>query len=136
MKKLVALGLCLLIGLMAAPALAAGKLDVSQENFMVIDSYWVYGYAYARIDNVGDKPIKVNAGVLEIFDANGDPITSTDYMSAYAEYLEPGEYTYASLYAQIEDVPAADVDDYSLTVTGKSDKEYISVRLPVTTDYV
>lgn len=136
MKKLVALVLCLLIGLMAAPALAAGKLEVSQENFWVVDSYWIYGYVYARIDNVGDKPIKVNAGVLEIFDENGDPITSSDYLDTFAEYLEPGEYTYANIYAQIEGVTADAVDDYALTITGKSDKDYISVRLPVETDYV
>ena len=136
MKKTIAIVLCLLIGLMAAPALAAGKLDVSQENFMVIDSYWTYGYAYARIDNVGDKPIMVNAGILEIFDANGDSITSSDYLNAYAEYLQPGEYTYANIYAEIEDAAGADVDDYALTITGKSDKDYVSQRLPVTTDYV
>ncbi len=135
MKKITAIVLCLLIGLMAVPALAAGKLDVSQENFWVVDSYWLYGYTYARIDNVGDKPIKVNAGVLEIFDANGDPITSSDYLNVFAEYLEPGEYTYATIYAQIEDVAADAVDDYSLTITGKSDRDYVSVRLPVTTDY-
>ncbi|HOO90855.1 MAG TPA: FxLYD domain-containing protein, partial [Syntrophales bacterium] len=136
MKKTIAIVLCLLLGLLAAPALAAGKLDVSQENFMVIDSYWTYGYAYARIDNVGDKPIMINAGILEIFDANGDAITSSDYLNPYAEFLQPGEYTYANIYAEITDVAAADVADYSLTITGKSDKDYATLRLPVTTDYI
>ena len=60
-------------------AFCAGKLSVAQENFHVV-SYWgTYGYAFAKVENIGDKPIKVNAGVLEIFDENGDALTSSDY---------------------------------------------------------
>jgi len=135
MKKVLALILALLVLLISVPAFAAGKLSVTQENFIVINSYWMYGYAYARVDNIGDKPIKVNAGVLEIFDTNGDAITSSDYLDAYAEYLQPGEYTYAYIYDEIEDVEESDVDDYMLTITGKSDNDYTTLRLPVTTDY-
>jgi hypothetical protein len=137
MKKILTLVLVMLMAMTTVPAFAAGKLSVTQENFIVADnSYSMYGYAYARLDNVGDKPIKVNAGILEIFDANGDPITSADYLRAYAEYLQPGEYTYAYIYAELLDVDESDVNDYMLTITGKSDSDYISHRLPVTTDYV
>ncbi len=135
MKRILMLVLVLFVVLSAAPAFAAGKLSVTQENFIITNSYGMYGYAYSRIDNVGDKPIKVNAGVLEIFNADGDAITSSDYLREYAEYLQPGEYTYASIYAEIEGVAEADVDDYTLTITGKSDSDYISQRLPVTTEY-
>jgi len=136
MKKIVAIVLCLLISLSFVSAMAAGKIQVTQENFIVTNGYWMYGYAYARIDNVGDKPIKVNAGILEIFDENGDAITSSDYLGAFAEYLQPGEYTYAYIYSEIDGVEESDVDDYMLTITGKSDNDYTSLRLPVTTDYV
>ncbi len=132
MKKVVALVLALTLVLAAVPALAAGKLNVTQENFWFIDGTWDYGYCYARVENSGDKEIKVNAGVLEIYNADGDAITSTDYLSAYAKYLKPGEYTYVKMYAEVEGdvVP----DDHMMTLTGKSDKKETVARLPVTTE--
>lgn len=132
MKKVVSMILAVSICLSLTGAFAAGKLNVVQENFHVIPSYSTYGYAYAKVENSGDKPIKVNAGVLEIYDEAGDAITSTDYMSAHAEYLQPGEYTYVKLYSEIEDGRTA--DDYSLTLTGKSDNENACLRLPCTMD--
>lgn len=135
MKRCVAILAALLLVFGLTNALAAGKLRVTQENFHVIDSYGIYGNAYARIDNVGDKPIKVNAGILEIFDTEGDALTSTDYMSKYAEYLQPGEYTYVSMRTEVKDVEASQIDDYLLTITGKSENKYISQRFPCTTSY-
>ena len=135
MKKILILMLVLSIILCSVPAFAAGKLSVEQENFYVIQSYSVYGYAYAKLVNVGDKPIKVNTGLLEIFNADGDALTSTDYYSDYAEYLQPGEYTYICLYDEIEDVEPSSVDDYMLTVTGKANSDYVTYRFPCTTSY-
>lgn len=135
MKKILVLMMVLAIALCSVPAFAAGKLSVEQENFHVIQSYSVYGYAYAKLANVGDKPIKVNTGLLEIFDADGEALTSTDYYSDYAEYLQPDEYTYIALSDEVEDVEPSDVDDYMLTVTGKADTDYISYRFPCTTSY-
>ena len=136
MKKVLALALALSIILCAVPAFAAGKLSVQQENFHIIKTYRLYGYLYAKVANVGDRPIMVNTGLLEIFNADGDALTSTDSYYAYAKYLQPDEYTYIRLYDEIEDVEASAVDDYMLTVTGKSNKDYVSRRLPVTTSYV
>ena len=137
MRKItLALVLALLVVCITVPAFAAGKLSVTQENFIVTNSYSMYGYVYARIDNVGDKPIKVNAGVLEIFDKDGNAVTSSDYLIAYAEYLKPGEYTYAYIYDEIEGVEESNVDDYMLTITGKSSNDYETMRLPVTTAYL
>lgn len=135
MKKLVALMLALSLVLCSIPALAAGKLSVQQENFHVIKDYRLYGYVYAKVSNVGDRPIKVNTGLLEIFNADGDALTSTDSFSAYAKYLQPGEYTYMKLYDEIENAESSDVDDYMLTVTGKSSNDYISKRLPCVSAY-
>ena len=135
MKKILVFVLVLLMMMSSMTAFAAGKLRVTQENFILTNSYSMYGYAYARIDNVGDRPIKVNAGILEIFDTNGNAITSSDYLRGYAEYLQPDDYTYAYIYTSIEDVEESAVDDYMLTITGKSDTSYISQRLPVTTEY-
>ena len=129
MKKLACLLLAFVLCLGSMSAFAAGKLSVTKENFHYVTSYWNYGYTYAKVENVGDKPIKVNAGVLEIYDANGEVLTSADYVQAYATYLQPGEYTYVEMYDELEDgqIP----DDYMMTLTGKSENEQIAYRLPV-----
>lgn len=130
MKKAIAFLLALSMCFICTAGMAAGKLNVAQENFHVVEGTWSYGYVYAKVENVGDKPIKINAGVLEIYDGDGAAITSTDYMSAYAAYLEPGVYTYIKMSDEIEgEGKAAKVADHMLTVTGKSDNTDKTVRL-------
>lgn len=111
----------------------AGKLSVLQENFYVIPSWWTTCYAYAKVENVGDKPIKINAGILEIYDENGDVITSNDYISAYAAFLKPGEYTYVEINTGIDTITKP-VGDYMMTLTGKSDNSSVCLRLPCETE--
>lgn len=129
MKKIACILIALVLCLGTMSAFAAGKLSVTQENFHYVTSFWNYGYAYAKVENVGDKPIKVNAGVLEIYDANGEVLTSADYVQAYATYLQPGEYTYVEMYDELEEgqVP----EDYMMTLTGKSENSKMALRLPV-----
>lgn len=131
MKKIVAILLCVLLLSVSTTTHAAGKLSVEQENFIVVNGYSNYGYAFAKVSNGGDKPIKINAGVLEIYNEAGDVLTSSDYLSAYAEYLEPGEYTYVKMYSKIETGTAS---DYTLTLTGKTDNSKRTMRLPAETD--
>ena len=129
MKKIVCLMLAAVLCIAAIPAMAAGRLNVVQENYHYVGGFMNYVYAYAKVENKGDRPIKVNAGVLEIYDAAGEVLTSTDYENAYATYLQPGEYTYVQMYEDLEDgqVPA----DYMMTLTGKSENDKIAFRLPV-----
>lgn len=131
MKKVISFVLCVLLLSVSAVTYAAGKLSVVQENFQVISNYSTYAYAYAKVSNEGDKPIKINAGVLEIYDEAGDVLTSSDYLYAYAEYLEPGEHTYVMMRSEIETGTAT---DYALTLTGKTDNTKRTYRLPVETD--
>lgn len=127
--------LAIVLTLLSCPAMAAGKMAVNQENFHVTDSYSVYGYAFARVENTGDKPVEFSAGLLEIYDDGGDTLTSTDYMNCFPSTLQPGEYGY--IYAS-DDIDTVDtfsqVDDYMLTVTGKSGDDNV-VRYPVVGDY-
>lgn len=132
MKKVVALLLALVLCFSCVSAMAAGKLNVVQENTHYVTSYSNYFYAYAKVENSGDKAIKVNAGVLEVYNADGDAITSSDWISSHARYLEPGEYTYVSVYESIEEGQTP--DDYSLTITGKADKSYANQRFATVTD--
>ncbi|MDD2649298.1 MAG: FxLYD domain-containing protein [Eubacteriales bacterium] len=133
MKKLLSIALALCLTLTATAALAAGKLNVVQEDFHVVGTSYVYGHAYAKVENSGDKPIKINSGVLEIYDGDGNPITSVDYMNAYARYLAPGEYTYVRMSSDIAEGQAANVSDYMMTLAGKSDNSTHDLRLPVET---
>lgn len=135
MKKIIALVLSLVVLLMAFPGFAAGKISVEDEFFYAVESYSLYGYAFAKVSNVGNKPIKVHAGILEVFDKEGDTITSTDSLRAYAEYLQPDEYTYIKMQTELENVTVDDVDDYLLTITGKSDSNYETRRFPCTAEY-
>ena len=135
MKKLSIVALILVLCLLATGAMAAGKISVDQENFHVVPSYSTYAYAYAKVSNTGNKPTKLNAGLLEILDEDGEAITSEDYVRAFAEYLQPGEYTYCYLYSRLEDDQVEHVDDYQLTLTGKSDKDTVVTKLPVEVEY-
>lgn len=132
-KHLLVIFVCLLCSISVC-GLAAGKLSVTQENFHLIDMFAAYGYLYAKVENIGDKPIKVNAGLLEIYDENGDPLTSTDYINAHAKYLEPGAYTYVTTQERI-DAGIEAVDDYMFTISGKSDKETAMVTFPCEARY-
>lgn len=128
MKKIVCVILIAVLCVAAIPAMAAGRLNVVQENYHYIGGWGRYVYAFAKVENSGDRPIKVNAGVFEIYDADGEVLTSTDYENAYATYLQPGEYTYVKMYEDLEEgqVP----DDYMMTLTGKSDNSKIALRIP------
>lgn len=132
MKRAIAVLCTLTICFAFATASAAGKLNVVQEDFHYVESYWNYGYVYAKVENVGDKPIGINAGVFEIYDEAGSAITSSDYLNAYACYLNPGEYTYVEMYAENQDAGVKPCD-YMLTVTGKSNNSKTCLRLPCET---
>ena len=130
-KRFIALLLTIACVLFAICASAAGKLTVTQEAFFVRPylSYFA-GEVYAEVSNTGDKPVSFNGGLLELFDPNGDSIESTNLYSCYPEVLEPGEtgYLYVSQYVE-EATNKQDIDDYSLTVTGKSQSDKKTVRL-------
>lgn len=134
MKKVLAMILALAMLLCSASALAAGKINVSDESFVVTDGYSTYAYIYARVENTGDKAIKVNDGLFEVYDADGNAIGTRDWVNKFAEYLQPGESTYVYTYTSLDGKTSADVDDYAFTVSGKSDNSSTSVRLPVSTD--
>ena len=135
MKKMALVFLVCMMICACASGLAAGKLRVEEENFYAIEEYSaIYGYVFARVENVGDKPIMINACIMEVFDEAGDPITSTDSYNSYVRYLAPDEYTYLRLSGKIEGIASPEgADDYMLTVTGKSKMNYTAYRLPCTT---
>lgn len=126
--------LMLLLTLMIHPVFAAGKLSVVQEKFYVLP-YLSYhaGYLFVEVKNIGDKPVEFNGGLLELYGTDGDSIESTNYMSCYPKFLDPGETGFMYLSKSVKEATDKSyIDDYLLTVTGKGAKELLVTRL--TTD--
>lgn len=105
-------------------ASAAGKVSVTHENYITVDNWGTWSYVYARVENIGDKPIEYSAGLFEIYDTNGDTLSSTSYLQVHGIVLQPGEYAYIHASELLdESLTAADVDDCMLTVTAKNGSE-------------
>ncbi len=137
MKGVKTITLVMLVMLISVPALAAGRLNVTQENYYTLkEGSYFYGYVFAKVENNGNKPIMINNALLEIFDVEGDAITSTDNFSSYARYLDPGDYTYLRMSTSIKDIDTVDVvDDYMLTISGKSSIDKKTIRLNCEYEY-
>ena len=135
MKRMTAILLTVALLLAAVPALAAGKIVVSNERTFITDEGNGQFYVYARLDNKGNKPIQVNAALLEVYDEDGDNIAYTSTYSTWAKSMEPGEYTYIKMVIKLDEGMSEKVDDYALSVTGKSVNDRKTVRLPSTCEY-
>lgn len=121
-KRFFSLCAALLLVLGAAlPASAAGKLSVVEENFVVLPYLDCYaGFVYAQVENVGDKPVAFNGGLLELYDGEGNAVEASDWITCYPKVLEPGEKGYLSVYQKVDEAKEPSyISDYLLTVTGK-----------------
>ena len=125
------LSVLMLVSVCAGAAQAAGKATVTQEAFYVrpyIDYH--AGEIYAEITNTGDKPVIFNGGLIELYNEDGDAIESDNLYRCYPEVLAPGEVGYLYNTTSVQEAVEPDyIDDYALTVTGKSENEKMTVRL-------
>ncbi len=131
MKRMLAITLVLCLIVIASPVtvFAAGKIVSTQENFITLDEWGTNSYVYARIENTGDKPAEYSAGLLEVYDTNGDTLASTSYLNVHGIVLQPGEYAYVDADVSIDEPhSSADVDDYMLTVTAKNGSNSKTLR--------
>ena len=135
-KTIIAFLIVMVFVTMSLQALAAGKMTVTQENFYVISSWGIYGYTFAKVENTGNKPIAYNAGLLEVYDKNGDAIGATTYLECHGQYLQPGEYVYLSGVASLDGIQSvSEQDDYSLTVSGQSNNSYYVKKFDCAAEY-
>lgn len=137
MKKLCCTLIVLALALtMAMPAFAAGKLVVSDETMTVCESYSGYtAYIFAVLENTGDKPVEFNAGLIELLDAEGESIDAEDYLYSYPTILDPGQKAFLREYINVDDADSPDyIDDYTLSVSGKSASENTNVALDCTAE--
>lgn len=134
-RKILALGVALLlIAFSFNGALAMGKLVSTQEKMAVIPYYdtYYYGYVFAELTNSGDKPVEFSSGLMELFDSDGNSLSSTDIYYCYPPVLQPGETGYVYGYSYV-DVPSKEtIADYMLSVTGQGTISQTVTRLEAT----
>lgn len=102
-------------------ALAMGKLESTQENLVVVPYYdtYFYGYVFAEVTNSGDKPVEFSNGLMELFDADGNSLSSTDLYYCYPPVLQPGETGYVYGYSYVDTASGGQISDFMLSVTGQ-----------------
>ena len=120
MKRVLALGMVLVLVTLAIPVLAAGKLVSSQENLYVIPYYdtSVYYNFFAELKNDGDKPVEFSSGLLELYEADGNSLISSDIYYCYPMVLEPGGHAFLSSIEYL-DLGDKTIDDHMLSVMGQ-----------------
>ena len=125
MKKFLRFFLILALVLISTTALAAGKLTATQENLRVLPFYGsYYVYFYAEVTNAGDKTVRYEDGLLELYDAQGDTLESSGWLNMYPKTLEPGETGYLWTTLSLDNIEnPSDVADYALTLVGKGSNE-------------
>lgn len=120
MKRVMALAAVLVLIAFAVPSLAAGKLVSTQENLYVIPYYGTSYNCnfYAELSNEGDKPVEFASGLLELYDADGNSIVSSDVYYCYPMVLAPGEHAF--LFSnQYPDLGDKTVQDHMLSIMGQ-----------------
>lgn len=127
MKKKLLCACALIVALTVSAALAEGRIDISRENYCLNDD-GDRAYVFAKVENNGDAPIRVADSHFELLDAEGKALADTETMKEYADYLQPGEYTYVSADIDLKDVEGT-IADHSLSIKGKDGDKYTSVRL-------
>ena len=125
MKKIFAIVICVM--LLGTAALAEGQLSLSHERY-TLDDDGEHAYVFAKVENVGDVAMKVGDSKFELLDTDGKTLEDTESVKAVADYLQPGESTYAYAVIDLEDVEG-DIADYAFKIDGKEDDKTTSVRL-------
>ncbi len=133
MKKIVSLLLALCLTLCCTAALAAGKLEVTQEAYYAVESYSSYiGYLFAEVTNTGDSNVEFGSGVMEILSESGDVTDTDEIYSCYPSVLAPGQKGYIVNHTYTDATQLSDIADHTLTVVGKTSKEETAAQLDVT----
>lgn len=89
---------------LALPASAAGRLQIVREDLHQLPYYdkTVTCHYFAELTNSGDKPVEFTRGLLELYDADGNSIDSSEITSCYPKVLQPGENAFIGLYRNID----------------------------------
>lgn len=82
----------------------APVVTIQKSTFIVTESYSGYRARYiARIVNENDVPLFVTGGSLKVLGADGAQVAEASYLSnTGSKYLEPGEVSFVSMYADLD----------------------------------
>ncbi|MBQ8072514.1 MAG: hypothetical protein IJ231_01990 [Clostridia bacterium] len=99
----------------ASESASAPELTIVEENFYVRDSYsGQQGVYIAKIQNQTEEPAYLSEGSLTLQDADGNEIGRADYMGITGScYLEPGEATFVSIIADVDEGVTASVSGHT-----------------------
>lgn len=133
MKKVVCLAMVFMLMLSNSAAFAAGKATITQEAFHITPFLdYFAGEIFCEVTNTGDRPVTIESGVYEFFDTEGESIDSGSIYWFYPRTLLPGEKGYLSVTSGIEEaIEPTFIDDYSVSIVGKSANEEDVIRYPV-----
>lgn len=137
-----------------APA-GEAEADILAENFIITKSYSGFTGRYiAKLQNNTDAPFFITDGSMQLTDKNGKVVGEAKWLYPTAsKYLEPGEITFVSLQADLDEEVEVDVakhvvvksESYSNTdyavpvenptfVRGKSEYDSDTMRVIVVND--
>ncbi|MHC1787767.1 MAG: hypothetical protein AB9880_11990 [Christensenellales bacterium] len=140
MKKALIRVLALMMALLLpGAALAAGKLTLLQETFVVLPTEGYHeGVVYAEVGNAGDKPVAFNSGLFELYDKDGATLDSLDldYYDCNPEVLQPGETGFFRASIPVEAATdAATIADHTLNILGTGTLDTVVTRFSVLAAY-
>lgn len=94
----------------------AAELTVLEDNFYVRDSYGYQEAVYiAKVQNDNDEPVYLSEVSLTVKDADGQDANEWSYQGAsFSRYLEPGEATFISVTADLNEGAAAESYETSM----------------------
>ena len=95
---------------------SALELTVAEDNFYVRDSYDTKeGVYFARLQNDNDVPAYLSDGSMTMLDKDGNEVGKAEYLGTTgSRYLEPGEATFVSFWAEVNE--GAEVDHYTVNL--------------------
>lgn len=128
----------ILIILLVNTAYAAGELTVSQENFVVLPYKTYYeALIYAELKNTGDKPVEFNAGLFELFTADGEPVSylTLVWYDCCPEVLQPEEMSFIRARISFEAPDIGYVTDYSFSIIGRGSMDRVVTRFTTVAEY-
>ena len=138
-KRFALLTVTLVLATILSPALAAGKLTITQESVLVLP-YETYfrSELYLEVQNTGDKAVQMNGGLFELMDAAGNVVNSVDLKTydLYPEVLQPGEFGYLYRSVDLTEATSSDyIGSYSVNVIGKGKVDADVTRYPTVARY-
>ena len=129
-KTLSCLLLLMMLLSLSIQGLAAGRLEIVQENLFQLSYYekTVTCHYFTELKNSGDKPVEFTRGLLELFDPDGNSVESADISYCYPRVLQPGETAFISSQLDV-DTALHTVNDQMLSLMQQGKLTQKVVRL-------